>query len=64
MKKEQNLQLLTRKDVAGLLKISERKVDLMREEGKLQTHKVDGQIRFKQVDIEAYIESTREIASA
>ena len=54
------LTMLSKKEVAALLKISERQVDHMRDAGIFQAYKIGGQIRFKQADINAYIESTKE----
>jgi excisionase family DNA binding protein len=57
-------RLLTKSDVAEMLNISLRQVDLLRDAGAFPIYKVGGQIRFKLVDIESYLEQRKEVVIA
>lgn len=49
--------MLTREEVAGLLKVSLRTVDRLRTRGELKAVKVMGTIRFKAEAVQAFIEA-------
>ena len=56
--------LLTKSEVAKHLKISERKVDYLRQEGQLQCVKIGRSIRFRLEDVEAFLENRLTVSTA
>ena len=53
-------EILTVQEVATLLKVAEKTVYTMAQQGELPAFKVRGQWRFKRVDIDRWIEQQRE----
>lgn len=56
----QNDEVLKLKDVATLLKVSEKTVYSMAQSGELPAFKVRGQWRFSRKDIDAWIEQQKQ----
>lgn len=52
-------EILTLKEVAGYLKLTEKTAYRLAAEGKLPGFKVGGSWRFKRADLEAWIESKK-----
>ncbi len=55
-------EVLKLKDVADLLKVSEKTIYTMAQTGELPAFKVRGQWRFSQNDIDAWIEQQKRIS--
>ena len=53
-------EVLTLREVASLLRVGEKTVYTLAQDGDLPGFKVGGQWRFRRVDIEAWIEARRE----
>lgn len=53
-----DVQLLTSKDVAKWLNISERSVTRLVEAGELRAHRIGGVLRYDPEDVRRYIERT------
>jgi excisionase family DNA binding protein len=56
-------ELLTKAEVAGLLKLSPRSVDRLRVRGNLPAMKILSSVRFRKEDVQAYIEAQRKEAA-